>query len=102
MGRYIYYQCNEDDYGYNLAKEFVKLLPAINDLDESDKICSEFFDQINDVQNKLFLDERNKDNVKQAVQRIIELNQTEQFVDDVTKLISASMNLGLQFNNLVD
>lgn len=102
LGRYIYYQCNEDDYGYNLAKEFVKLLPAINDLDESDRICSEFFDQINDVQNKLFLDERNKDDAKQAVQRIIELNQTEQFIDDVTKLIPAAMNLGLQFNNLVD
>ena len=102
LGRYIYYQCNEDEYGYNLAKEFVKLLPAINDLDESDKICSEFFDQINDVQNKLFLDERNKDDAKQAVQRIIELNRSEQFIDDVTQLIPAAMNLGLQFNNLVD
>ena len=102
MGRYIYYQCNEDEYGYNLAKEFVKLFPAINDLDESDKICTEFFDQINEVQNKLLLDERNIDNTKQAIQRIITLNQTEQFVDDVTKLIPSSMNLGMQFNDLLE
>jgi hypothetical protein len=102
LGRYIYYQCNEDEYGFNLAKEFVKLLPAINDLDESDKICTEFFDQINEVQNKLLLDERNIDNTKQAIQRIITLNQTEQFIDDVTKLIPAAMNLVLQFNDLLE
>ena len=102
LGRYIYYQCNEDEYGYNLAKEFMKLLPAVNDLDESDKICSEFFDQINETQNKLLLDERNKDYTKQALQRIIELNQTEQFIDYVTKLLPASMNLGFQFNNPVE
>ena len=102
LGRYIYYQCNEDDYGYNLAKEFLKLLPAVNDLDESDKICSELFDQINEHNNKLFTDNRNKEETKEAIKRIMNLNSNEQFIDDVTKLIACSMNLGLQFNNLLE
>ena len=102
LGRYVYYQCNEDDYGYNLAKEFLKLLPAINDLDEIDKICSEFFDQINEGKNKLLLDDRNMDDTKQAAHRIIELNHNEQFIDDVTRLIAVSMNLKFQLDNLVE
>ena len=102
LGRYIYYQCNEDDNGYNLAKEFLKLLPAVNDLDESDRICSELFDQINDGKNKLLLDERNLGETKEAVKRIMNLNMNEQFIDDVTKLVACSMNLGFHFNNLVE
>ena len=102
LGRYIYYQCNEDDYGYNLAKEFLKLLPAVNNLDESDKICSELFDQINEHNNKLFTDNRNKEETKEAIKRIMNLNSNEQFIDDVTKLIACSMHLGLQFNNLLE
>ena len=102
LGKYIYYQCNEDEYGYNLTKDFLKLLPVENNLDESDKICSELFDQIIDVKNKLLLDERNKEDTKQAVKRIMDLNNKEQFIDDVTKLIAVSMNLGFQFNNLVE
>ncbi len=102
LGRYIYYQCNEDDNGYNLAKEFLKLLPAVNDLDESDRICSELFDQIIDEKNKLLLDDRNKQETKEAVKRIMNLNRTEQFIDDVTKLVACSMNLGFQFNNLLE
>ena len=102
LGKYIYYQCNEDDYGFNLTKGFLKLLPVSEDLDESDLICSELFDQINDCHNKLFLDERNKEETKEAIKRIMVLNQKEQFIDDVTKLIAVSMNLGLQFNNLLE
>ena len=102
LGKYIYYQCNEDEYGYNLTKDFLKLLPVENNLDESDKICSELFDQIIDVKNKLLLDEKNKEDTKQAVKRIMDLNNKEQFIDDVTKLIAVSMNLGFQFNNLVE
>ena len=102
LGRYIYYQCNEDDNGYNLAKDFLKLLPAVNDLDESDKICSELFDQINEEKNKLLLDERNKEETKEAVKRIMNLNVNEQFIDDVTKLIGCSFNLGLQFDHLLE
>lgn len=102
LGRYIYYQCNEDDYGYNLAKEFLKLLPDENDLDESDLICSELFDQINENKNKLFLDDRNKEDTKEAIRRIMNFNSKEQFIDDVTKLIACSMNLGLQFDNLLE
>ena len=102
LGKYIYYQCNEDDYGFNLTKEFLKLIPANDDLDESDLICSELFDQINDCHNKLFIDDRNKEETKEAVKRIMSLNCKEQFIDDVTKLIAVSMNLGLQFNNLLE
>ena len=102
MGRYIYYQCDEDDYGYTLAKEFLKLLPVTDDLDESDLICSELFDQINDSNNKLLLDDRNKENAKDALKRIISLNSEEHFIDNLTKLIASSMNLGLEFGKLLD
>ena len=102
LGKYIYHQCDEDDYGYNSAKEFLKLLPVTDDLDESDIICSEFFDQINESKNKLLMDDRNKEETKNAIQRIMSLNSTEQFIDDVTKLIASSMILGLQFGGLVD
>ena len=102
LGKYIYNQCNEDDYGYNLTKDFLKLLPVEEDLDESDKICSDFFDQINESKNKLIIDDRNKEETHEAMKRIMALNSKEQFIDDVTKLIAASMNLGLQFNNLLE
>ena len=95
LGRYIYYQCNEDDYGFNLTTTFLKLLPAVNDLDESDKICFELFTQINEDKNKLLIDDRIKEETKAAVKRIIDLNKTEQFIDDLTQLIAVSMNLGL-------
>ena len=38
---------------FNLTTTFLKLLPAVNDLDESDKICFELFTQINEDKNKL-------------------------------------------------
>ena len=80
----------------------MKLLPAVNDLDESDRICSELFDQITDEKNKLLLDDRNKQETKEAVNRIMNLNRSEQFIDDVTKLVACSMNLGFDFNNLLE
>ena len=102
LGKFIYNQCNEDDYGYNLANNFLKFLPVEEDLDESDKICSELFDQINEFKNKLFIGDRNKEETKEAIKRIMALNTQEQFIDDVTKLIATSMNLGMQFNNLLE
>ena len=102
LGKYIYNKCNEDDYGYTLTKEFLKLLPVSDEWDESDLICSELFDQINDFHNKLLLDDRNKEETKDAIKRIMSLNANEKFIDDVTKLIAVSMNLGLEFSKLVD
>ena len=102
IGKYIYYQCGEDDYGFKLANDFLKLLPAVNDLEESDKICSEFLSQISDEKNKLFLDDRNKEETKEAVKRIMNLNVTEHFIDNIAQLISTSMFLGLNFSNYVD
>ena len=46
--------------------------------------------------------EVNKENTKQAILRIMDLNGKEQFIDDVTKLVVASMSLGLKFDNLVE
>ena len=102
FGKFVYYQCNEDDFGYKTAKEFLGMLPAVNDLDESDHICSEFFDQITDNNNTLLIGDANKEVTKQAVMRIMDLNGKEQFVDDVTKLVVVSMSLGLKFDNLVE
>ena len=71
-------------------------------MDESDRICSELFDQINGHKNKLLLDDRNKGETIEAVKRITNLNSKEQFIDDVTKLIECSMNLRIQYNNLLE
>ena len=98
FGRYIYYQCISDDNGYKLTNEFLKLLPVVEDLVESKIICSEFFDQINEYENILILNDRNKEEAKEAIKRIIILNSNEHFIDDITKLLAISMNLSLQFN----
>lgn len=102
LGKFVYYQCEANDLGYKFAAEFMKLLPAVNDLEESDRICSEFFDQISESSNPLLIGECNKGIAKEAVLRIMDLNTKEDFIDDVTKLIVVSMTLGIANNKLVD
>ena len=102
FGKYIYYKCNIDDSGYNLALNFLKLLPATHDLEESDKICSEFFDQITEEENKLFFSINIIEETKNAVNRIIELNLQENFIEDLTKILKVCLKLQMNFGHLVE
>ena len=102
FGKYIYYKCYNDEIGYNLALKFVKLIPPIHDLAESEKVCVEFLDQINEERNNILLQEEIKEETKNAVNRIIQLNQQENFIDDFTKILKACMTLELNFSHLVD
>ena len=107
LGKFIYYKCDvsnklNDDEKIEYTNNFLKLLPATNDLIESDKICEELFDQITEEKCKLLLDEKTEEETKGAVYRIIELNSKENFINDLTKLLKTSLTLGLNFSNLVD
>ena len=107
LGKYIYYKYSIDsevnfEDKINLAMNFLKSLPVTNDLEISDKICEEFFDQINEEKCNLLYDERVIEEVKEAAKRIIELNSKENFIDDLTKLLKTSLSLQLNFSHLVD
>ena len=107
LGKYIYYKCSNDndlseDYKVNLTNNFLKLLPATGDLEESNIICEELFDQITEEKCSLLLAENIEPELKKAVYRIIELNSKENFIEDLTKLLKTSLTLGLNFSHLVD
>ena len=107
LGKYIYYKCSNDndlseDYKLNLTNNFLKLLPATGDLEESNIICEELFDQITEEKCSLLLAENIEPELKKAVYRIIELNSKENFIEDLTKLLKTSLTLGLNFSHLVD
>ena len=77
----------------------MKLLPAIHDLEVSDKICEEFFDQVSEEKCNY---EKIEEELKNTVKRIIELNSRENFIEDLTKLLKTSLTLGLNFGHLVE
>ena len=107
LGKYIYYKCSNDndlseDHKFNLVNNFLKLLPATGDLEESNIICEELFDQITEEKCSLLLAKNIEPELKKAVYRIIELNSKENFIEDLTKLLKTSLTLGLNFSHLVD
>ena len=107
LGKYIYYKLSIDtkisvEQKLIVAEEFLKLLPAIHDLEVSDKICEEFFDQVSEEKCNLLLDEKIEEELKNTVKRIIELNSRENFIEDLTKLLKTSLTLGLNFGHLVE
>ena len=107
LGKYIYYKVENnhnltDEYKCDITKKFLKFLPVTNDLELSDKICSELFDQINEENCQLLLKENIEEETKKAIYRIIELNTKENFIEDLTKLLKCSLSLGLNFSHLVD
>ena len=107
LGKFIYHKCKvsnklNDEQKIEYTNNFLKLLPATNDLTESDKICEELFDQITEENCTLLLDEKTEEETKKAVYRIIELNSKENFIDNLTKLLKTSLTLGLNFGHLVD
>ena len=48
----------------------MKLIPPIHDLAESEKVCVEFLDQINEERNNILLHEEIKEETKNAVNKI--------------------------------
>ena len=107
LGKYIYYKYSIDsevsiDQKLSLTLDFVKSLPVKHDLEVSDKICEEFFEQITEEKCSLLSHEKIIEEVKNAAKRIIELNSTENFIDDLTKLLKTSLTLGLDFSHLVE
>ena len=107
LGKFIYYKC---DVSNKLSEEdkinntiyFLNLLPVTFDLNESDKICEELFDQITDESCRLLLNEKTIEESKNAVKRIIDLNSKENFIENLTKLLKTTLSLGIDFSDLVD
>ena len=107
LGKYIYYKVDNNlnlnnEYKYNITKNFLNFLPVTNDLEISDKICSELFDQINEEKCQILLKDNIEEETKKAIHRIIDLNSKENFIEDLTKLLKCSLSLGLNFSHLVD
>ena len=107
LGKYIYYKYSIDsevnfEEKKSLTIDFLKSLPVTYDLEISDKICEELFEQINEEKCNLLYDERIINEVKNAAKRIIELNSRENFIDDLTKLLKTSLTLQLDFSHLVE
>ena len=107
FGKFIYYKCDvsnklsEEDKIKNTI-DFLNLLPVTFDLNESDKICEELFDQITDESCRLLLNEKTIEESKNAVKRIIDLNSKENFIENLTKLLKTTLSLGIDFSDLVD
>ena len=107
FGKFIYYKCDvsnklsEEDKIKNTI-DFLNLLPVTFDLNESDKICEELFDQITDESCRLLLNDKTIEESKNAVKRIIDLNSKENFIENLTKLLKTTLSLGIDFSDLVD
>ena len=107
FGKFIYYKCDvsnklsEEDKIKNTI-DFLNLLPVTFDLNESDKICEELFDQITDESCRLLLNDKTIKKTKNAVKRIIDLNSKENFIENLTKLLKTTLSLGIDFSDLVD
>ena len=106
LGKFIYYKCDtniklSEEEKMKVANDFLKLLPATYDLETSDKICEELFEQITDEKCR-FLFDKNEEETKAAVHRIIELNSKMNFIEDLTKLLKTSLTLGFNYGHLVE
>ena len=81
MGKMIYYQLENDEYGLNMSSQLIKLIPLSNDLEESKCICDEFFKQISN-NNPIIVNDNNVPLIKEALGRIKDLNDKEKFLED--------------------
>ena len=81
MGKYLIYQCNNDANSLNMSKQFIKLLPLKNDLEECKVICEEFFNQIKN-NNPLFVNDTNMPEIKQSLIDIKTLNDEKKFLEE--------------------
>ena len=81
MGKYIIYQCNVDNNSLAMAKQFIKLLPLKNDIDEGKAVCEEFFAQLKN-NNPILVNEGNMGEIKQSLADIKTLNDEKKFLED--------------------
>ena len=95
MGKYLIYQCNNDANSLNMSKQFIKLLPLKNDLEECKVICEEFFNQIKN-NNPLFVNDTNMPEIKQSLIDIKTLNDEKKFLEEQeNNLKEVATKLGL-------
>ena len=81
MGKYIIYQCSVDNNSLAMAKQFIKLLPLKNDIDEGKAVCEEFFAQLKN-NNPILVNEGNMGEIKQSLADIKALNDEKKFLED--------------------
>ena len=95
MGKYLIYQCNNDANSLNMSKQFIKLLPLKNDLEECKVICEELFNQIKN-NNPLFVNDTNMPEIKQSLIDIKTLNDEKKFLEEQeNNLKEVATKLGL-------
>ena len=95
MGKYLIYQSNNDANSLNMAKQFIKLLPLKNDLEECKVICEELFNQIKN-NNPLFVNETTMPEIKQSIVDIKNLNDEKKFLEEQeNSLKEVATKLGL-------
>jgi hypothetical protein len=81
MGKYLIYQCEVDSNSLNMSKQFIKLIPVKNDLEEGKAICEEFFNQIK-ANHPLIVNDANMAEVKQSIADIKKLNDEKKFLEE--------------------
>ena len=91
MGKYVIYQCAVDANSLNMGKQFIKLLPLKNDLDEGKAVCEEFFTQLKNG-NQLLVNNDNMGEIKQTLSEIKALNDDKKFLDDQETVLNELMS----------
>ena len=96
MGRYIYYQGENNNDDINLSSKFINLLPLKFDKEIFNKTCKEFFEKILN-NHPLIMNEINLPLVKNAVVRIIDFNKKENCLDNLLTdlvMVTYTLNVG--------
>jgi hypothetical protein len=96
LGRYIYYQGENNNDDINLSSKFINLLPLKFDKEIFNKTCKEFFEKILN-NHPLIMNEINLPLVKNAVVRIIDFNKKENCLDNLLTdlvMVTYTLNVG--------
>lgn len=97
MGKYIYFQSENNATGIGMASQFIQLLPLKADLDEGKNVCKLFFNKIGE-NHPFLINDTNTPLIKEAVKRIITLNKKEHFLDEeIESLIVTALTFGITF-----
>ena len=91
MGKYLYYQCDNDDNTNNLIKKFINNLPLKNDLEESKAVCNELFKNIKN-NNPVLMRDDNVNDLKDALVRIKDLNNENHFLEEVEIILRENLS----------
>lgn len=98
LGRYIFYQGENNNDDINLSSKFINLLPLKFDKEIFKRTCKEFFEKILN-NHPLIMNDVNLPLVKNAVARIIDFNKKENCLDNlITDLVMVTYSLNI--NNI--